>query len=216
MFQVVSILALALTVVGIAVHWVLTPANGSRCVIRGAVHAFSLLLIEQKSSLLGALKKLCYLVTAVCFVVLAITGFWPVLVRGEHISGFLMYIHATFAPIFALCMAILAVTWAGGHRFTADDCPWLSRLLRRFTRLQVAPDHRPWRCSLVLYKATFWLVLFLMLPLILSIVVSMFHILGTPWQTFTLALHRWTSVVFAIVVIIHTYLAVRLRMVDAL
>jgi cytochrome b subunit of formate dehydrogenase len=212
MFQVLSILALAAVLVGIAVHWVLTPANGSRCVLRGAVRAFSLLLIEQRSSLLGALKKLCYLVTAVCFVVLAITGFYPTLVKGEHISGFLMYIHATFAPIFALCMAILAVTWAGGHRFTADDCPWLSRLLRRVTRLQVVADNRPWPCSLLLCKATFWLVMFLMLPLILSIVVSMFHILGTPWQHWTLALHRWTSLVFVLAVIIHTYLAIRIRM----
>jgi len=212
MFQVLSILALAAVLVGIGAHWVLTPANGSRCVLRGAVHAFSLLLIEQRSSLLGALKKLCYLVTAVCFVVLAITGFYPTLVKGEHISGFLMYIHATFAPIFALCMAILAVTWAGGHRFTAEDCPWMSRLLRRVTRLQVVADNRPWPCSLLLYKATFWLVMFLMLPLILSIVVSMFHILGTPWQHWTLALHRWTSLVFVLAVIIHTYLAIRIRM----
>lgn len=212
MFQVLSILALAAVLVGIAAHWVLTPANGSRCVLRGAVHAFSLLLIEQRSSLLGALKKLCYLVAAVCFVVLAITGFYPTLVKGEHISGFLMYIHATFAPIFALCMAILAVTWAGGHRFTAEDCPWMSRLLRRVTRLQVVADNRPWPCSLLLYKATFWLVMFLMLPLILSIVVSMFHILGTPWQHWTLALHRWTSLVFVLAVIIHTYLAIRIRM----
>ena len=62
-----------------------------------------------------------------------------------------------------------------------------------------------------MYKLTFWVILFLALPLILSIVVSMFHLLGTNWQHLTLALHRWTSLVFAIVVIIHTYLAIRLR-----
>jgi cytochrome b subunit of formate dehydrogenase len=212
MFQTVSILALVATFVGIAVHWVATPANGSRCVVRGAVHTLSLLLIEQRSSLLGALKKLVYLLAVLCFIVLTFTGFYPTLIKGEHLSGFLMMIHATFAPVFALCMAILAVTWAGGHRFAADDCPWLSRLLRRVTRLQVVADNRPWSCFVLLYKATFWLLLFLTLPLILSIVVSMFHILGTPWQHWTLALHRWTSLVFVLAAIIHTYLAIRIRM----
>lgn len=216
MFESVSILAFLATFVGIAVHWVATPAGGSRNVIQGGVHTLSLLLIEQRSSLLGALKKLVYLLALLCFLVLAITGFYPVLVHGKHISGFGMMVHATFAPIFALCMAILAVTWAGGNRFTAEDCPWVSRLLRRVTRLQVAPDNRPWRCSLVLYKAAFWLLLFLTLPLVLSIIVSMFHLLGTDWQRTTLALHRWVGMVFVIVAIIHTYLAVRLRMANAI
>ena len=80
------------------------------------------------------------------------------------------------------------------------------------TRLRIPADDRSWRCSLVVYKLAFWLILFLALPLILSIVVSMFHLLGTDWQHLTLALHRWTSLVFAIAVIIHTYLAIRLRM----
>ena len=211
MFETVSIFAFLATFVGIAVHWVATPAGGSRSVIQGGVHTLSLLLIEQKSSLLGALKKLVYLLALLCFLVLAITGFYPVLVHGKHISGFGMMVHATFAPVFALCMAILAVTWAGGNRFTAEDCPWMSRLLRRTTRLRVAPDNRPGSCSILLYKATFWLLMFLMLPLILSIVISMFHILGTPWQHTTLALHRWTSLVFVVVTLLHTYLAIRIR-----
>ena len=216
MFEKVSILAFLATFVGIAVHWVATPAGGSRNVVQGGVHTLSLLLIEQKSSLLGALKKLVYLLALLCFLVLAITGFYPVLVQGKHISGFGMMVHATFAPIFALCMALLAVTWAGGNRFTAADCPWMSRLLRRVTRLHVAADDRPWRSSLVLYKAAFWLLLFLTLPLVLSIVVSMFHLLGTDWQRATLAMHRWVGMVFVIVAIIHTYLAIRLRMANAI
>lgn len=211
MFQTVSIVALLITFIGIAVHWALTPMGPRHGLVRGGVHVASLLLIEQKSSLLGALKKLCYLVAMLCFVVLAITGFWPVLIRGEHISGWLMMIHATFAPIFAICLAILALTWAGGHRFVAEDCPWVQRLLRRVTNLRVADDDRPWRCSLVVYKLAFWLLMFLALPLILSILISMFHLLGTEWQHLTLALHRWSSLAFVIVAILYTYLAIRLR-----
>jgi hypothetical protein len=211
MFQTVSVVVLLLTFVGIAVHWVLAPAGGPRNVVQGGVRVFSLLLIEQRSSLLGALKKLVYLVSLVCFVVLAITGFWPLLVRGEHISGYLMMIHATFAPIFALCLAVLAITWAGSYRFTDEDCPCIRRLLRRTTRLCIPVEEKACSCSTDVHKATFWLLMFLSLPLILSIIVSMFHILGTDWQHRTMAIHRWTGLAFAIVAIIHTYSAIRIR-----
>jgi cytochrome b subunit of formate dehydrogenase len=213
MFQTIADIALVMTFLGVAAHWVLVPTGGPCNVVQGGVHVFSLLLIEQRSSLLGVLKKLAYLVSLVCFLVLALTGFWPLLVRGEHISGYLMMIHATFAPVFALCLAILVVTWAGANRFTAEDAPWVQRLLRRTTRLHVAAEDKPGRCGVLWYKVTFWLLMFLALPLILSIVISMFHILGTSWQYFAMAVHRWTALVFAVVAILHTYLAIRTRMV---
>jgi cytochrome b subunit of formate dehydrogenase len=213
MFQTVADIALVMTFLGVAAHWVLVPTGGPRNVVQGGVHVFSLLLIEQRASILGVLKKLAYLVSFLCFLVLAITGFWPLLVRGEHISGYSMMIHATFAPVFALCLAILALTWAGANRFTAEDAPWVQRLLRRTTRLHIAAEEKPERCAVLWYKATFWLLMFLTLPLILSIVISMFHILGTSWQYFAMAVHRWTALVFAVVAILHTYLAIRARMV---
>src|SRR5512146_1423162 len=137
MFQTVADLALVMTFLGVAAHWVMVPTGGPRNVVQGGVHVFSLLLIEQRARIVGVLKKLAHLVSLICFLVLALTGFWPVLVRREHISGYLMMIHATFAPVFALCLAVLALTWAGENRFTAGDCPWVQRLLRRATRLHV-------------------------------------------------------------------------------
>ena len=62
------------------------------------------------------------------------------------------------------------------------------------------------------YKLAFWALMVLALPLILSIVVSMFHILGTDGQFFAMAVHRWTALVFAVVAVLHTYLAIRVRM----
>ena len=212
MFQTIADIALVMTFLGVAAHWVLVPTGGPRNVVQGGVHVFSLLLIEQRASLLGALKKLAYLVSLLCFLVLAITGFWPVLVHGEHISGYLMMIHATFAPVFALCLAILAVTWAGENRLTVEDCPWIQRLLRRTTRPRVPAQEKSASCAVLGYKVTFWALMFLALPLILSIVVSMFHILGTDWQYWAMAAHRWTALVFAIVAVLHTYLAIRVRL----
>jgi hypothetical protein len=215
MFQTTAIAALLLTFLGVAVHWGAYPLATPRGrLVRGAVHVLSLLLIEQRASFLGAVKKIVFLVAAFCFVVLALTGFWPVLVRGEHISGYLMMIHATFAPVFALCLAVLALTWAGAHRFAVTDCAWVPRLLRHTTRLSVPVQEKPWCCSLLVNKAAFWLLLFLALPLILSIIVSMFHILGTSWQHFTLAVHRWTGLVFVITGVVFAYSAIRIRVAN--
>jgi cytochrome b subunit of formate dehydrogenase len=217
MFQKIALSTFIVTFLGIAVHWAAFPVSGKRRsgadIVRAIVHLGSLLLIEQKSSLLGALKKLCYLVAAFCFVVLGFTGFYPLLVRGEHISGYLMVVHATLAPVFAICMAILAVTWASRFRFDKADCPWLRRLLRATTRLRLADEGASGAGSATTaWKVTFWLVVALTIPLALSIVLSMLPLFGTHYQNLLLAAHRWMAVVFAFAVIIHTYVAARVRM----
>ena len=48
MYQTVSVIALLVTIIGIAAHWVLVPAGGPRNVLQGGVHVFTLLLIEQR------------------------------------------------------------------------------------------------------------------------------------------------------------------------
>jgi len=214
MFETITIFVLLATLVGMIIHWFAYPAGSGCSGVRGLVGAVSLLLIEQRSSLLGALKKLCYLVSVVCFLVLAVTGFWPVLVHGEHISGFGMMIHATFAPIFAICLAIVALTWAGEYRFKKGDCPWLQGLLRRVTRLSIPAEaaEGPCKCAATTQKIAFWAILVLALPLILSIVLSMLPLFGTHYQEIAMAAHRWTALIFAVAVLVHTYMAVRLRL----
>jgi len=61
-------------------------------------------------------------------------------------------------------------------------------------------------------KAMFWAIAGLSLPLILSIVLSMLHLFGTHWQEILLAAHRWSALLFAVAVILHTYAAARLQM----
>ena len=139
-----------------------------------------------------------------CFVVLFVTGFYQPLVTGEHICGFLIMIHATAAPVFAVFIAILAVMWAGNCVFDKNYWPWLTKLLQR----QPKSDLKPQRYEFLL-KLCFWAILVLALPLILSIVLSMFKIFGTSMQELFLDVHRYTSLATAIVIILHTYLMIR-------
>ena len=61
-------------------------------------------------------------------------------------------------------------------------------------------------------RIAFWLIIFLALPLILSIVLSMFPYFGTHWQELLLSIHRYTALVFTLVAIVHTYLLIRIKM----
>jgi cytochrome b subunit of formate dehydrogenase len=160
---------------------------------------------KQTRSLVDYLRILVYLVALFSFVVLAVTGFYPVLVLGEHITGYLVMVHATFAPVFAACLAILAVMWARPCRFTSGDWPWFERLVRRVTRAGGTDEAEIQRSNACLgQKVTFWLIIFLALPLGLSILLSMYPLLGTYWQELLLILHRYTAYVFALIVIAHT------------
>ncbi|UCC98453.1 MAG: hypothetical protein JSW66_00895 [Phycisphaerales bacterium] len=166
---------------------------------------------KPKRSLVDVLRMLAYLVALLCFVVLAVTGFYPVLVLGEHVSGYLVMAHATFAPVFTVCVAVLAVMWARNCRFTAGDWPWLERLVRRATLAQSAGEKPRGRnaCLGLGQKVAFWLIIFLVLPLGLSIMLSMLPLFGTHGQEFLLGMHRYTALVFAPIAVVHAVLLLR-------
>jgi cytochrome b subunit of formate dehydrogenase len=145
----------------------------------------------------------------VSFVVLAITGFYPTLILGEHITGCLLMVHATFAPVLAVCLAVLAVLWARYCRFTGGDWPRFERIIQRLTLSNSPGGDIAAKGSGIGQKIAFWLVIILALPLILSIILSMYPFFGTHWQEILLGMHRYTALVFAMVAILHTYFLIR-------
>jgi len=160
---------------------------------------------------LSVLRKLVYLVAMLCGVVLAVTGFYPVCVLGEHISGYPMMLHATCAPVFAACMAALAVMWAGRCCFEDGDCPVTKRLVQWLTGSKDSEEKGKCGGSDVKQKVFFWLLVVLALPLILSIVVSMFPLLGTHWQETLMCVHRYVAAAFVVCGAIHAVLLIRMR-----
>jgi len=170
-----------------------------------------MLFIEQKLSPAGVLRKLVYLLALLCLIVLAFTGFYPTLVLGEHISGYLVMVHATFAPVFAICLAVLAVMWARSSRLAANDWPWFQRLVQRVTLIKSTGEEAHRESPSLGQKISFWLIIFLALPLALSIVLSMFPIFGTHWQELLLGIHRYTAVLFSLAAIVHIYLMIRCK-----
>jgi len=198
MFQKISIIALIITLVVIVLHRIAVPSKKKRTGNPG-----------KERSLMGVLRILVYLLALLCFVVLAITGFYPTLILGKHISGYSVMVHATFAPVFAVCLAVLAIMWARSCRFTGGDWPWFEHIVKWITLFKSSGDETPCKSSGLGQKIAFWLIIFLALPLILSIVLSMFPLFGTHWQELLLSMHRYTALVFAMVAIMHTYFIIR-------
>ena len=212
MFRMVSITVFLVVFGGICVHCIASAmAKGYRWrpidILKTLVHLFTLFFLEQKLNLVGVLRRLIYLLALLCFVVLLITGFYPVLVYGEHLSGFLLMLHATFAPVFAACLAVLAVFWADNCRFDKNYWPWLQRALGR-----EAVNKAGVKKYELAQKMCFWLIVILALPVILSIVLGMFPLFGTDYQKFLLNLHRYSTLLLALAAIVHTYLIIRIEM----
>ncbi len=218
MFRIVSITGFIITFVGIALHLTafrlrLNDLFGAERRLRFLdglrvlVYLLTLALLEQKLNLIGILRKLIYLLALLCFAVLVVTGFFPPLLLGKTISGYCLMLHATAAPVFAGCIAVLAVMWAHNCQFDKNYWPWLQKLLQREPANTTAGEKFE-----LAQKICFWLIIILALPLILSIVSSMFPIFGTHWKELLLNIHRYTALAFALVAIVHIYLIIRIKM----
>jgi len=222
MFRMISIIGFVVTFVGIAVCCIAFPCCkecGARPgqILRRLVRLCTLLLLEQKLSLLCVFKKLVYLIALLCFVILAVNGFFAVVVLERSISGYWIMLQTTAGGVFAVCVAILTLMWARRHRFNKSDWPGLRGILERITLVKSADEELLNRNQVdavpgLGQKITFWLIVVLALPLILSMVSSMFPLFGTYWQELLLEVHRYSALLFALVAIVHIYLVIRTQM----
>ena len=172
--------------------------DGLRCL----VCFITLLFVEQKGGLVTAVRKLVFLLALFCFVVLLVTGFVPMFFLGKTITGWWLMIHATAAPVFAGCMAILAVIWADKNRLDKNYWPWLNKILQRSPKSGALPQKYELES-----KICFWVLLFLSLPAILSETLSMFYLFGTAGQEALLQIHRYSTLLLSVSAIIYLYLA---------
>jgi cytochrome b subunit of formate dehydrogenase len=212
-FRIVAVAGFAAAVGAILLHFVVSKPKfddvfgqdrGLRVLdpLRLVIFFVTLLLVEQKWSLLGVLRKLVFLLAILCFVVLALTGFIPRVVFGVALSGWWLMIHATAAPIFAACVAILAVLWADRNRLDKNYWPLLNRIVGRSPKSTTTPERNE-----LMLRICFWVILTMSLPVILSAVVSMFPIFGTHGQEVLLQIHRYSTLLLSLFAIMYLYLA---------
>ncbi len=148
---------------------------------------------------LEVLRGLSYLSTLLLFLVLAITGFIPVVLFGGHLTGVLLLLHVTAAPIFALSLALLSLLWAHRQRFRQEDWDAIRNLA---AHRRVEPE----RLQDLLRKVCFWLILFFSLPLLLSIILGVFPVFGTEGQDGLVLWHGVSALILSVIAVIHTYM----------
>lgn len=195
MIRIVAGIGISVTLVAVALHYrAIRAGSGAETQAEPASD-------QSVQGRLAGLTRLAYLLTLIGFVILAVTGFGPLLFVARPLSGFPLMTHLVAAPVFAVGLAYLTLMWAYHHRF--DLGQWQrAKLLRRDGGVGEGP---PGRFAFG-EKVSFWLVILLALPVILSIVLSMFPLFGTDGQEWLLGLHRYSAVLLVMAVLVHTYL----------
>lgn len=156
---------------------------------------------ENRVTSLTYLRGFFYLLAVLAVLILAFSGFLPVLFTGKHLSGFLMILHVTAAPFLAVSLALLSLFYAHRNRFSSTDLESLSGRQQESEPVNGAR-------IIALKKICFWLLIALSIPLISSILLSMFTIYGTIGQSFLLHLHGYSALCFVIVAMVHAYFSI--------
>jgi len=151
-------------------------------------------------ALVGTLMRFFYLATLASVVLLALTGFLPVIILGEAVSNLALILHLLLAPFFAIGITALALFWAERHSFNNNDLERLRTGHREEESNGSQYDPNVWQ------KFCFWLSVLLAVPLIGSTILMMYPFYGTSGQEWLLHVHGYTGLMMLAVVVLHTYL----------
>ncbi|MEE2946912.1 MAG: hypothetical protein VX392_01210 [Verrucomicrobiota bacterium] len=187
MFQTISWVSLSLVLAGIGLHWLVSPLRLAK---------------READSSLAKLNRLACVVGLGSLAVLFITGFGGRLLLGEAIHGYTLMVHVGLAPVFVISTGLVLISWGYRCRLNGDDLQGLGDLLRlRGANSEDTAD--------LGWKLTFWLAMFLVVPVSLSMVLGMFQFFGTHGQEWLLTLHQYTALGLVLVVLIHLHLLIR-------
>jgi hypothetical protein len=147
---------------------------------------------------LQSARIILYQLVVLLFLILAATGFLPIIIAGGHLSGVLLIIHVTVAPFFCVFCALSIILWAHAQRFHGMDWTYIVSL-RGAKKNKVDTEIK----DMFWQKIYFWLFMLASLPAIMSIILSMYPIFGTEGQDFLLQLHRYSTLLMFIVFSLH-------------
>ncbi len=208
MFRWFSIIGFASVLIGIVLHHLLFPCGNEprfsiKPRINKKVHLLAMLFPEKKLRLHVKIHKLVFLLGLLSFSVLVMTGFVP-LVFGYKLHGYLLMIHATFAPVFIGCSAIIVLFGAGEYAFNKKDAEAIPPGFR-------CSGEGCWVTDTGIgAKVGFWLLAAMALPVTLTMVLSMLPLFGTEGQEFLYDAHRWSALGFGLLAIIELYMLIRM------
>ncbi|GEM_PF-5715779 len=203
MFQILSIMIFLILVFMITVHFAFAIASHAARREQCRMQLIrSIGFWSEKIRFLHKFKQFLYLSAMVSFTALLLSGFFPVVLGKGSLSGYPLLLHTTAAAVFVAAFVLLALSWAPHFTFCADDFPIF---MRKTVGHSVAFLDDRWR-GVFLQKLCFWLMLILVVPLILSIVISMYPFFDATAQNSLISLHRLSALFLSVAAITQTYL----------
>ncbi len=145
---------------------------------------------------LNTIRILSYQLTVLFALLMAVTGFLPILILGGHLTGFPLILHVTLAPFFCVALAVSALFWAHSQQFQDEDWSYLKKLQLNMDSNDDI-NLKSWQ------KVYFWLFMLIALPAILSIILSMYPFFGTGGQEALLEIHRYSTLLLFLIISIH-------------
>jgi formate dehydrogenase subunit gamma len=189
LFQIVSIAGIVGTLAFLPLHYLLFarrqphPGLGQRTVRRYSLW-----------------ERLVHLALTVSFLVLAVTGFAASIGWGGPMKGYVLMLHTTCGAVFAVSVGAMLLTWAADHAFNSHDGQFLARG-GCLTYRKDLPAARFTGSD----KVYFWMAAVLTLVALLTMLLSMIPLLGTPGQSLMYETHRYSTLVLVMITIWHAY-----------
>jgi len=198
MFRIISILALLITYISIAIALKKNQVSLKKWLLIQNKSLADTMSNLKKSSMGNIIKSLLLPIIFLCINLLALTGFVTIIILGKPISTYMLLIHVMLAPVFAICMVIVTLLWAPKNIFNKKD--W-----ETFSNLKSSKKEK--RIDLF-QKISFWMIIVLSLPIILSILLSMYPLFGSDIQHSLLTTHRFSTLLFVIISTIYVYFSI--------
>lgn len=201
MFRILSLLIIAAVI-----YWLFnfgkkngfsikTLLNNLISAVINSVKKISEFKNQALSEKINSIKKLLYVVTVALFLIMAISAFIPAIIFGGSLSGVFLLIHVTAAPFFAVSLALTIVIYAQQNKFGTKDF----KNQTDFNNLNSLKLNNSGNQKLI-----FWLFTFFSLPAIVSIILSMFPLFGTEGQNILLEIHRYSTLILFILLVLHS------------
>ncbi len=147
-------------------------------------------------------ERFIHLITMVSFLALAVTGFVAVIWYDIALTGWLRFVHIISAAVFAVGFITIALRWAEDCRFEACDWQWAKGFGGYLGGHGEVPAGRFNGGQ----KAFFWAILCLGILCMLSGALRMFSVIFSGCQDIIYLVHRYSSLLLVIFVIVHIYL----------
>ena len=154
-------------------------------------------------------RSVSFYISVILFIIMALSGFLPFLFMGTSISGLALVIHVTAAPLFCMAYAVFIVLSAFQYKFEDDDYMFIFK-----RKMLVETENFESVKSIFILKTVFWISAALSIPVIASIILSLYPIFSTYNMDNLIIVHKYSVLIFTISFVIQVYYSIILRTQD--